>query len=325
MFAAVRQASLFSKEDLDLYLGRISFPRSETAPLPTHQILSKILDSHLKSIPIGALALNYHEKLSEPLARPVNALDPYSTKGVSIHPRDVFDRLVLQRREGLCFEQCILLRHMLEMIGFTIFIAGSRIFDPVAWEAGQELLRDLTHCVLVVTIDNLQYLIDPGFSHFSTPSPVPLDGTPIASEGCLRHRVLPFTYTEPGHSYPGPTNTEYRLEVQFGTKAWRPTVAFSLAPLYQQDLEVLNFFIMLSPTKFFHRHISLTLFVKDGYLLLVDDQLVTRINGTKTAAISLPTETDRIRAFEKYFNLQIHQKEHLPSEFGSLSAMIDHL
>ncbi|KAJ9086181.1 hypothetical protein DSO57_1006692 [Entomophthora muscae] len=322
--AAVNQDFVSSKDELGLYLNRIGYPKSKELLLNL-ETLSQVLDCHLKAIPIGALSLNYYEKLAEPLARPVNILDPYSSKGVSLLYNDIFDRLVHQSREGLCFEQCILMRRMLEMIGFQVFIAGSHIFDPAALGDGREILLDLTHSVLVVTINSHQFLMDPGFAHFSTPSPVPLDGTPVASEGCLHHRVMPYVYLDPGHPNTGPTNTEYRLEVQHGTNPWRPTISFSMVPIYQQDLEVLNFYIIHCPAKFFHRHITLTKFIKDGYMLLVDDLLIFRVNGVKTSSIPLLTEAERKDAFKKYFNVSITAQEHLPSEYGSMNAIIDNI
>ncbi|KAJ9086182.1 hypothetical protein DSO57_1006693 [Entomophthora muscae] len=308
----------FSADHVLQYLNKIAFSAETTElPAPSLETLSQILNRHIKTIPFGGLGLVYYTHLDTPPSPVVNTLDPTSTRGVSVDPLAIFDKLVKQNREGYCFEHATLVRMILEFLGFTVFLTCSRIFGP----EGDDY-DDITHSVLIVTIEHRQYLVDAGFSHFSIFRPVPLDGEVVEAEGKTAYRIIPDPHVDATHTHPGPTIQGYRLESRIRDKAWRIVQVFNRIPYFQQDIESLNFVIVHSPKKVFNRKLILDLMIDDGYVCIFNNLLSVRVNGELVKKLVLNTEQDRREAYKTYFNIDIpsNYAEHLPKELEAFLA-----
>lgn len=86
-----------------------------------------------------------------------------------VSPTSVQASLVTDHRGGYCFEHAQLFSGVLERLGFDVRRALGRVGSPN---------NTRTHMTVVVMIDQVQYLCDPGFG-FSVREPMPLiDGRP---------------------------------------------------------------------------------------------------------------------------------------------------
>lgn len=86
-----------------------------------------------------------------------------------VSPSSVQASLITNRRGGYCFEHAQLFSGVLERLGFDVRRSLGRVGSPS---------NTRTHMTVVVTIDEVQYLCDPGFG-FSVREPMPLiDGRP---------------------------------------------------------------------------------------------------------------------------------------------------
>jgi N-hydroxyarylamine O-acetyltransferase len=120
---------------LDRYLQRIGFVGRARPDLPTLRQLHRL---HLQAIP--------YENLDVQLGR-----------RVGFDLSDIFDKLVLARRGGWCYEMNGLLAWALEQIGFRVTrLAGGVLRDRM----GDEVVG--SHLALCVHLDQL-YLADVGF------------------------------------------------------------------------------------------------------------------------------------------------------------------
>ncbi|KAI0216511.1 hypothetical protein L0F63_006235, partial [Massospora cicadina] len=203
--------------------------------------------------------------------------------------------------EGYCFEHSTLLRHVLEFLGFTVFATCARILNPALLNVNQLEYMDITHCVLIVSFEAHQFLVDGGFSHFSTLRPVPIDGSTVEAEGSLAYRIIPDPYIDPTHTHPGePVAARAYLQAH---------------PYLHQDIETLNFAMVHHPSRVFHHHLILDIFIDNGYISIYDDKLTIRVHGDQIQTLPLVTESDRRAAFKKYFGISLptDYKEHLPT------------
>lgn len=89
---------------------------------------------------------------------PFENLDIHYKKIFDLHHENIFNKVVLHRRGGFCYELNSLFNQLLCEIGFRSTMVSSRVFDD-AGNPGPEY----DHLSLVVELDKKKYLADVGF------------------------------------------------------------------------------------------------------------------------------------------------------------------
>ena len=132
--------------NLKPYLDRIGY----VGPLaPTIAVLREIVLAHACSIPF-------------------ENLDVLLDRGISLDDDAVERKLVHDRRGGYCFEQNIYFQQVLVAMGFRVRAVAARVF----WRALNGEVPPRNHMVLLVTLDDGDYLADVGFGLLKMWSPL---------------------------------------------------------------------------------------------------------------------------------------------------------
>ena len=155
----------------------------------------------------------------------------------------VFDRLVVARRGGYCFEQNLLMHDVLVALGYDVTLYLARVLlsgDPHP---------PLTHRVTVVDLDGERYLVDVGFGPQGPTAAVPFDGPPV-----------------------GPAWRRFGL-VQTGARQWTtlggrgddlaPMYRFELAQYGTTDCELGHFYSHRHPDAHFVRTLVASVLLDD--------------------------------------------------------------
>lgn len=100
-------------------------------------------------------------------------LDVQAGKVVSMVPEDIVEKIIYNNRGGYCYEVNGLFAMALSALGFEYTLIGAR---PMFYPAR----RPKTHMVLVVKLDDQQWLCDLGFGSFGIRAPLALDVLDIA-------------------------------------------------------------------------------------------------------------------------------------------------
>ena len=164
------------RPDLDAYFARIGYagPRN-----PSLKVLNAIVEAHIQSIPF--------ENLDVLLGRPIR-----------LEPDAIFQKLILDRRGGYCFEQNGLLLEVLGALGFETAPLSAR----VRWQRPRDFTPPRTHVFLRAGINGEHWLVDVGVGGLSPTSAIRLEesgrmqSTPheprriVREEGRLFHQVL---------------------------------------------------------------------------------------------------------------------------------------
>ena len=144
---------------LETYLNRISHSVPPSATLET---LCAVQAAHLSAIPYENLDIHLGRTL--PL-------------GVSA----AYQKIVLERRGGWCYEMNALLAWALEGIGFRVALLSSGVLRPGG------VTPDGDHLLLCVTLEGIDYIVDAGFGDGAI-APLPLiEGT--YQRGFLEYRM----------------------------------------------------------------------------------------------------------------------------------------
>ncbi len=197
--------------DLDAYFRRIGYTGSRTPDLDT---LRAIHLRHALSIPFENL---------DPLLRRTPRLDPASLE----------QKLVHSRRGGYCFEQNLLLSHVLQRLGFSVTPLSAR----VVWNAPPGAVRPRTHMLLCVDLEEGRYVADVGFGGLTLTAPLRLAAD---IEQTTPHETFRLVAVEGG----------FAMEALV-QQSWKPLYRFDLQPQLLPDYELSNWYVATHPESHF--------------------------------------------------------------------------
>lgn len=134
---------------LETYLERIGYSGSRSATLET---LGAVQAAHLNAIAYENLDIHFGRTL---------------TLGSSA----AYQKIVVERRGGWCYEMNGLLAWALEQLGFKVALLSSGVLRPGG------VTPDGDHLLLCVTLEGIEYMVDAGFGDGAI-QPLPLiEGT----------------------------------------------------------------------------------------------------------------------------------------------------
>jgi N-hydroxyarylamine O-acetyltransferase len=201
--------------DLDAYFQRIGFAGDR---LPTLDTLRAILARHPEAIPF--------ENLNPLLGWPV-PLDASSLE----------QKLMRDGRGGYCFEQNLLLRDVLEALGFSVVGLAARVL----WNAPEGAVTARSHMLLEVDLGGQFYIADVGFGGQCLTGPLRLEPE---IEQATPHE--PFRLLSAGDE----CTVAFVLQSKIaGT--WKSLYRFDLQPQELIDYEVSNWYVSTHPRSHF--------------------------------------------------------------------------
>ncbi|MFG0335692.1 MAG: arylamine N-acetyltransferase [Maioricimonas sp. JB049] len=196
---------------LENYFARIGYDGEAS---PTLQTLQRIHLLHPRAIPF--------ENLSPFFGLPVRRdLDSLQAK------------LVDGGRGGYCFEQNLLLRHVLGQLGFQVRCLAAR----VRWNVPADVITPRSHMLMLVDLEGQPYVADVGFGGSTLTTPIELRAeveqqTPHGSFRLLR-------------------DDEYYV-LQFRTSdGWMTLYQFDLQEQHLPDYKVSNWYVSTHPDSHF--------------------------------------------------------------------------
>lgn len=197
--------------DLDAYFDRIGYtgPRA-----PTLDVLHAIVRHHTEAIAF--------ENLNPLLGWPVR-LDVASLQ----------QKLVEGGRGGYCFEHNLLLKHVLEALGFDVTGLAARVL----WNRPEDAITARGHMLLRVDLDEGPHVVDVGFG-----------GMTLTGVLRLEPEVVQATPHEPFRLVRAGGDFVMQAKVR---GAWEPLYRFDLQAQYLPDYEVTNWYLSHHPDSHF--------------------------------------------------------------------------
>ena len=89
---------------------------------------------------------------------------------MSLDPAAIQAKLVRGGRGGWCFEQNLLLFHVLTALGFEV----KRLAARVRWNVPADVVTARSHCLMQVTVEGERYIADVGFGGLTLTAPLRL-------------------------------------------------------------------------------------------------------------------------------------------------------
>ncbi len=209
---------------------------------------------------------------------PFENLDPHRGAPVSLEPRDLFEKLVVRRRGGYCFEQNLLLKAGFEALGFEVkpYLARVRAGAPPG------AIRPRSHMVLGVQADGVRWHADVGFGRGTLIEPIP-----FGAGGDYRQHGWSFRAVEDG--------SELVLQSREDGR-WLDLYGFVPEPAPLIDAVVSNWYTSTHPRSPFVTGLIVCAHRRDGSRLLLSDwsglSLTEQRGGSKDA--TSPVTIDQV-------------------------------
>jgi N-hydroxyarylamine O-acetyltransferase len=245
--------------DLDAYLARISLG---LLPAPEAQGLAALQRAHR-------------------LAIPFENLDVRLGRGISLDPAHVFDKLVVRRRGGYCFEQNQLFLRALTALGFDARPLLARV-----WLMAEDV-PPRTHTLNLVMIDGMPWIADAGFGgSYSPPMPL-IEGPEISGPDGARFRLS----TDDDHGWMlerkgDPLSTDGRTSGD----DWQLQYSFTLDNVASIDLEMSNHWTSTRHGTRFTTLSVASICLPSGFASLTDRHY-TRRNGDQRVEAEIESAT----------------------------------
>jgi len=122
-----------------------------------------------------------------------NSLAVVLGQTISLDLPDIFNKIVQKHRGGYCFEHNKLLQHVLSELGFEVRLLLARVVY------NRDVDSPRTHRMMIVSLNDSDYIVDAGFGHFGARYPVKIELGLDQDQGDARYRII--TNTRGDHCY----------------------------------------------------------------------------------------------------------------------------
>jgi N-hydroxyarylamine O-acetyltransferase len=205
------------------------------------------------------------------LAVPFENLDIAQGTPIVLDEQRLFDKVVVRRRGGFCYELNGLFAALLRALRYEVTLLSARVYQ------GSGFGPEFDHLTLLAAGGQLPgpYLADVGFGEcFREPLPL-VDGAERV-DGGRGYRL----------AWGG---AEWQLHEREAGGEWRPAYAFTLRPRQSADFEDMCRYHQTSPDSHFTRGRIYSLATPDGRLSLSETRLIVTRGGER---MERPIETE---------------------------------
>lgn len=249
--------------DVQSYLDRIGYRGPLT---PTAETLRALQVAHLQTVPFENLSIHAHQPI---------VLDDES----------LFEKVVVRRRGGFCYELNGLFAALLRTLGFRVAMLSAEVAS-----ADGTFSPPFDHMALRVDLEE-RWLADVGFGD-SFRDPLRLDERREQPEGTRTFRI-----DEDGDHL-------LLLRRDGAGEPWQPQFRFTLHPYEYPDYAGMCHFHQTSPESHFTRQTVCSLAAPDGRITLSGMKLITTRDGRRQERL-LASEEERTAVLRELFGVMV--------------------
>ncbi|MBW4460791.1 MAG: arylamine N-acetyltransferase [Nodosilinea sp. WJT8-NPBG4] len=214
-------------------------------------------------------------------------LNSFFHRPVSLAVEDLQQKLIYDQRGGYCFEQNLLLRSVLVVLGFQVTNLAAR----VRWNLPKDVITPRSHMLLKVDIDETSYIVDVGFGGLTMTEPLTV--VPDRPQSTSHE---PYRLTVVGQTY--------CLEAQLN-QVWKPLYCFDLQAQQRCDYEVSNWYVSTYPQSLFVNSLIVARPGDGCRHALLNNQLTTRYLDGRSEQRLLTTATELHDVLSDEFGLRV--------------------
>lgn len=203
---------------------------------------------------------------------PFENLDCLHGIDISLNPRELEAKILLNQRGGYCFELNLLLLEGLSLMGFAVKPVLSRVMYRGIG------INPKTHIFLIAEIDGKQWLVDAGFGGPGLFHPMPFELNRIDQQVNGSFRLV--------------QDAEFGFILQKAIKVsdqWQNVFAFTTDKVYLPDLEMSNFYTSKLPESHFRHNLIAALFNEEGRTTLLNRKMTRTFHDGRLESFDIAT------------------------------------
>lgn len=254
-----------TNEQLYYYLKRINIKEKIDV---SYRTLKKLQNNHLRYIPYENIdSINGHMS--------------------SLEHKDLFNKIIIKNRGGICFELNGLYNWLLEKLGFQVVSYAGRFIS------NEEEVEMRRHRVIVVTIGDKKYLTDVGVNSESFRNPM-----------LLQEEIVQFD---------GKNNYKLTIDKLYGwvlwqkkpNKEWQKIYGFTEEPQLDVDFIMPTFYCDYHPTSIINKFKKVSIFTDESNITIWGNNLKFYASGRVFKQINIKSEEELREYLFKYFNIKV--------------------
>ncbi len=196
----------------------------------------------------------------------------------SLAIEDIYEKIVVRRRGGYCFELNSLFCSFLEALGYAAYLVTIRIVY------GRDVITPPAHCGIVCLIDGEKYFCDVGFG-----GPVP--------DGCVKYDGAVY------HGYRIVRDGDFHcVELVHDDGTSEKVFLYHDIPMPRMDMIPMNFYVAQRPGSVFRTTLNVNLRLPDGSVWIKGKQFSLH-SGTEQIERELRDLDDLRELLPKYFGI----------------------
>ena len=254
------------KLQIQQYLRKLQL--NDFEPAVNLATLTKLQDAHLKYIPY-------------------ENFDCLNGKITSLKRQDMFNKVIMHNRGGICFELNGLYNWLLESLGFDVTSYSARFIDKM------ETYQLRRHRVMCVALGEKRYLTDVGVNSESPRVPLEITEGLIQSDGISQYK---FTRSE----FWG-----WLLWQKERGKIWKRLFGFTEEPQIDKDFITASFWCDAHPDSPFIKSKKLSIFREDCNITIRGNYLKFYLGGRVKYRYKINTGAELKEILWEYFGINV--------------------
>lgn len=254
------------KLQIEQYLRKLQL--NDFEPTVNLATLTKLQDAHLKYIPY-------------------ENFDCLNGKITSLKRQDMFNKVIMHNRGGICFELNGLYNWLLESLGFEVTSYSARFIDKI------ETYQLRRHRVMCVALSDKRYLTDVGVNSESPRVPLEITEGLIQSDGISQYK---FTRSE----FWG-----WLLWQKERGKIWKRLFGFTEEPQIDKDFITPSFWCDAHPDSPFIKSKKLSIFREDCNITIRSNYLKFYLGGRVKYRYKINTGAELKEILWEYFGINV--------------------
>jgi N-hydroxyarylamine O-acetyltransferase len=225
------------------------------------------------------------------LSIPFETLDIHNQIPILLQINFLYQKVILDKRGGYCYELNVLFHRLLTASGFDVTMIAGRLHH-----GNNKFGREFEHMALLVELNGRQWLVDVGYGDFSL-TPLAIKPGEIQSDGRNYYQVIDPVMVD---------GKSYLAVAKWNTSKqdFKIDYIFTLTPRALADFGEMNEFHQSSPESHFRRSLICTLPTAEGRITLINNKLI-RTEGGKRQVRVIQDEDHRDKILEKHFHMDM--------------------
>lgn len=199
----------------------------------------------------------------------------------------LFQKIILNRRGGYCFELQGLFCYLLKSLGYSVTQYAGRFMD----KPGDIQMR--RHRILVVELEGKRYVCDVGVRSESPRCPLELTEGLVQTDGISEYRYQKDPFFG------------WVLMQREAGKDWKPMLGFTEEVQIDVDFVMPSFYCEKHPDSTFNKFMKVSIFTPDSDLTIVGNTFKVYRGGKVVERQELQTNEDAVKLLKDTFGIQV--------------------